>query len=119
MSVNLSICLRRRALFRASTVMLHEKGPGERAFRGQFRIHKSHPSKPSDCGGDSSQDDATLCGASIFIEPVEWMKHDILSPNGKVNYLRRGISFSSTGTGICQCQWPILNLKILQALLRI
>jgi hypothetical protein len=62
----------RRPLFREPSVIRHNKGLGEAAFDWR--------------GSQLSSEDSSVeqCTASIFIEPVLWMKDDILAQEGKV-----------------------------------
>ena len=54
--------------------MSHETGLGEAAFRGHMTLRKAPDSL-----------EAEPCRASLFIEPVEWMRASILDLTGKVS----------------------------------
>jgi len=63
----------RRPLARASSVMAHGRGKT-----------KAPATPPPDGAGDVREKDEPQCTMGLFIEPVEWMKDDILVLEGKL-----------------------------------
>ncbi|XP_064617018.1 dual specificity protein phosphatase 12-like [Liolophura sinensis] len=66
----------RRPLFRRSGILPHSQGAGDAAF--DWRSQQSARGKHSLIGQEE------LCQRSLFIEPVEWMRNDILAMEGKI-----------------------------------
>lgn len=69
----------RRPLFRSSGVLPHSQGAGDAAF--DWRNQQGARGKNNLIGQEE------LCQRSLFIEPVDWMRNDILAMEGKVSVI--------------------------------
>ena len=62
--------------------MVHEKGQGESAF--DWRSKTPANQQQETLGGDGGDGEKEKCGVSLFVEPIEWMKGQIDTVEGKV-----------------------------------
>lgn len=69
----------RQTLFHTSALMIHGKGQGESAFdwRSKRQIEAN--------GDEVAEAEVENCQASLFIEPIEWMKGQIETVEGKLS----------------------------------
>lgn len=61
----------RRSLFKKSCIMCHNRGCGKETFQQPWLVHEKVEQVP--------------CTQSLFIQPVLWMKSQILAIEGKVS----------------------------------
>ena len=73
----------RRTLFHSSALMVHRKGQGESAFDWRSKVPASQRKEMMDVN-DNDDEKEENCEVSLFVEPIEWMKGQIETVEGKV-----------------------------------
>ena len=63
--------------------MVHGKGQGESAFDWRSKVPASQRQETID-ENDSDDEGEEKCEVSLFVEPIEWMKGQIETVEGKV-----------------------------------